>query len=264
MKRRPEKSKVSLIMFAALALLTFITARSMARGTFDRPDLIVSEIAFDPSPSKIRVRVLNQGNGESESCYLALQTLVGDDPSLTTKQRVWTIQIPALAAGKGFSSTIDVAPLAQTNGPWRATIDRSNTVVESNESNNSLTYPRTNTGPTSSSRRLPDLVIDHFSLTDPSSGEVTVAVTNKGGSSSTECSLRLIVWEPGKFEQKEARTVFVKVPALHAGQTIIVQAQAGAAIINTKYSLYIDIGEKVKESNENNNRGEGEAGNFKP
>jgi hypothetical protein len=107
-------------------------------------------------------------------------------------------------------------------------------------------------------------VIDHFSLTDPSSGEVTVAVTNKGDSSSTECSLRLIVWEPGKFEQKEAKTVFVKVPAIHGGQTISVKAIAGLAIINTKYSLYIDIGANVKESNENNNRAEGEAGNYKP
>jgi hypothetical protein len=41
-------------------------------------------------------------------------------------------------------------------------------------------------------------------------------------------------------------------------------AAAGVPIINTKYSLYIDIGEDVAEADENNNRAEGEAGNFKP
>ena len=264
MKRSLEKSKISLFVFAVLALLPFATAQSMAQGTFARPDLIVEEIVFESSPSVLRVRVVNQGTAASSGCYLALASLMGDDPSAGTRQRVWTIPIPALEPGKGFSNTIDVAPLTQTKGPWKATVDRSNTVAESNESNNSLTYPRTNSGPISLPRRLPDLVIDHFSLTDVTSGEVTVAVTNKGTSNSTECSLRLIVWEPGKFEHQEAKTVFVKVPAIHNGQTISVKAIAGVPIINTKYSLYIDISEQVIESNENNNRGEGDAGNYKP
>ncbi len=112
--------------------------------------------------------------------------------------------------------------------------------------------------------QLPDLVISHFQLMEPSTGEVQVAVTNKGTGNSGACTLRLIVWEPGKFEQKEAKTVFVKVPAMHNGQTISVKAIAGVPIINTKYSLYIDISEEVRESNENNNRGEGNAGNYKP
>ena len=227
-------------------------------------DLIVTEIAFDQSASKIRIRVLNQGSGASRSCHLALQSLVGDAASLGTKQRVWTIAIPALEPGKGFSNVIDVSPLSQTNGPWKATIDRSNAVAESNENNNTLTYPRPNPGPFPPNGRGADLVIASFELTDPSNGEVKVEVANKGAGSSGGCTLRLIVWEPGKFERKEAKTVFVKVPALRAGQTTTVMAKASVPIINTKYSLYIDIGEDVKESNEENNRGEGEAGNFKP
>jgi len=121
-----------------------------------------------------------------------------------------------------------------------------------------------NPGPFPPNWRTPDLVIAHFQLMDPSTGEVQVAVTNKGSGSSVPCTLRLIVWEPGKFEQKEAKTVFVKVPPMRAGQTISVKAIAGVPIINTKYSLYIDISEEVRESNENNNRGEGTAGNYKP
>jgi hypothetical protein len=105
------------------------------------PDLVVTEILFEQSPAKIRVRVRNIGSGASTSCFLALASGAGDDPSLGTKKRVWSIPVPALEAGKGFSTVIDVSPLTQTNGPWKATVDRSNTVKESNETNNSLTHP---------------------------------------------------------------------------------------------------------------------------
>src|SRR5256885_10047064 len=84
---------------------------------------------------------MNAGNAASTKCFLALTSLGGDASSLSTKQRAWTIPIPALEAGKGFSNVIDVSPLTQTNGPWKAAVDRSNTVKESNEENNTLTYP---------------------------------------------------------------------------------------------------------------------------
>lgn len=105
-------------------------------------DLVVTQIIFEESPARIRVRVMNAGNGASSRCFLALTSLAGNDESLGTKQRTWSIPIPALAAGKGFSNVIDVSPLTQTNGPWKATIDRSNTVKESNEENNTLTFPQ--------------------------------------------------------------------------------------------------------------------------
>jgi len=105
------------------------------------PDLVVTEIIFEQSPGKIRVRVMNIGSGPSTGCFLALASGASDDPSLGTKKRVWSMQVPALEAGKGFSTVIDVSPLTQTNGPWKAIVDRSNTVKESNETNNSVTHP---------------------------------------------------------------------------------------------------------------------------
>jgi len=105
------------------------------------PDLVVNEIIFEQSPGKIRVRVMNIGSGPSTGCFLAVASGASDDPSLGTKKRVWSIQVPALGAGKGFSTVIDVSPLTQTNGPWKAIVDRSDTVKESNETNNSLTHP---------------------------------------------------------------------------------------------------------------------------
>ena len=270
--------KIALFIFAVLTILTLAAARGFetkADGIFSllapaqagAPDLIVKEIVFEKSPSQIRVRILNQGTSGSSSCYLALQSQIGNDPALPTKQRVWTIQIPALEAGKGFSNVIDVAPLTQTQGPWSATIDRSNEVAESNENNNTLTYPRSNSGnpgPVPPNWRLPDLVINQFELTDPANGQVKIEIANKGRGNSGSCTLRLIIWEQGKFEKKEARTVFVKVKAIQIGQTTTVVAEAGVPIINTRYSMYIDIGNEVAETNENNNRAEGEAGNHKP
>ena len=224
------------------------TADSSARGVMpppaSLPDLIVKEISFEPAPSQIRVQVINRGNAPSSDCFLALQSLAAaDDPSLGTKQRVWIIEIPALEAGKGFSKVINVSPLTQTSGRWKATVDRSNTVKESNESNNSLVFPPDSEGP---SGPLPDLFIDHFELTNPSRGEVKIQVTNKGGGNAGKSTLRLIVWKPGKFEQKEAATAFANVPALASGQTTSIVVLAGLPIRRKKHSIYIDISEDVK------------------
>ena len=278
MKSLAMGKKVFQIICAVLAIHNFNAARGLevragtilsapAPAQAGAPDLLVKEIVFEKSPSKIRVRVLNQGSSASSSCYLALQSMIGNDASLPTKQRVWTIQVPALDTGKGFSSVIDVAPLTQTQGPWSATIDRSNAVAESNETNNMLRYPPSdsgNPGPLPPNWHRPDLVITQFELTDPSKGQVKIEVTNKGRVNSRSCTLRLIIWEQGKFEKKEARTVFVNVKAIQTGQSTTVIAEAGVPIISTRYSMYIDIGNEVAETNENNNRAEGEAGHHKP
>jgi hypothetical protein len=99
--------------------------------------------------------------------------------------------------------------------------------------------------PTPPGRPLADLVVDHFELTNPSRGEVRVQVTNKGGNAGTS-TLRLIVWKAGKYQQKEAATVFAKVPALASGQTTSIVVVAGVPIRRTKHSLSIDISEDVK------------------
>jgi hypothetical protein len=219
------------------------SASAVKRPQNPLPDLVVKEISFEQAPSQIRVRVMNRGNAPSSSCFLALQSLAAEDSSLWKKQRVWTIEIPALAPGKEFSIVIDVSPLIQTNGRWRATVDRSNAVKESNENNNSLLFP---TGPDGQSPRLSDLVIDHFELTNPSKGEVKIQVTNMGGGNAGTSTLRLIVWKAGKLEQKEAATLFAKVPALAAGQTTSIVVTAGVRIRKAKHSISIDITEDVK------------------
>jgi hypothetical protein len=236
--------------------------------TFPQPDLIVDDITFgdQTAPGNVRVHVTNQGNAPSGECILAFSSSK-PMPAGQTEQRTWTPKVPAIAAGKSAYLRFSVAPLTQTDGPWMAIVDRANTVKESNESNNGLTYAPANSGQVPASNSLPDLFIDHFELTDPEKGQVKIVVVNKGNSGAANaaaCTLRLIVWEPGQFEKKEAKTVFVKVPALHTGGKATVVAVAGVPIINTKYSMFVDIGHDVTELNENNNRAEGEAGNYKP
>jgi len=151
----------SLFAMPCLVLVRSVSCSSKSTGRVvsakvsqeGMPDLLVKEISFEQSPAKIRVRILNQGNGSSSSCYLAVQSMAGNDPLLGTEQRVWTTQIPGLAAGKGYSNVLDVSPLKQVNGPWRAIVDRSNEVKESNENNNVLIYPTRNPGPLPPRRR---------------------------------------------------------------------------------------------------------------
>src|SRR5258708_5231100 len=100
--------------------------------------------------------------------------------------------------------------------------------------------------PTLPNRRLPDLVIDHFELTNPPRGEVKIQVANKGGGNAGTSTLRLIVWKAGKFEQKKAATVFAKVPALAAGQTTSIVVMAGVPIRKKKHSISIDVSEDGK------------------
>lgn len=100
------------------------------------PDLVIKEILYE-ADNKIRVRVMNQGKGSSAACYLALIKLSGGGPASPT-EKVWTIKIPALNPGKGYSMPIAIAPKTWIDSAFKARVDRSNQVRESNESNNEL------------------------------------------------------------------------------------------------------------------------------
>jgi hypothetical protein len=100
------------------------------------PDLIVTGITYEAN-NKVRVRVLNQGKGSSARCYLALMMLSGGGPA-SAPQKVWTIEVPPLAAGKGFSMPISIRPKSWVDAAFKARVDRSDSVREIDESNNDL------------------------------------------------------------------------------------------------------------------------------
>ncbi|HKC62176.1 MAG TPA: CARDB domain-containing protein [Pyrinomonadaceae bacterium] len=98
------------------------------------PDLTVTGIYYEKA-STLRVRVMNQGNGDAKACYLALILLKNDSPT-SPSVKVWTITIPPLKAHKGYSTTISISPFTFTDHAFLARIDRSDQVKESDESNN--------------------------------------------------------------------------------------------------------------------------------
>jgi hypothetical protein len=102
------------------------------------------------------------------------------------------------------------------------------------------------TRPDGPSRSLSDLVIDRYEITNSSRGEVKIVVTNKGGDSSGPSTLRLIVLKAGRLGQREAATVFAKVPPLSAGQTTFIFVKAGVRIGKRKHAISIDINEDSK------------------
>ena len=139
--------KTRYIAIATLSLILGVAAQTqtMAQGQVEGmpnakvialPDLVVTGISYEAN-NKVRVRVLNQGKGSSGKCYLALMMLSGGGPA-SAPQKVWTIEIPPLAAGKGFSMPISIAPKTWVDVAFKALVDRSDNVRETNETNNEL------------------------------------------------------------------------------------------------------------------------------
>lgn len=98
------------------------------------PDLVVTDISYEKA-NAVRVRVLNQGNGEAKPCYLALMVMKENSPN-SSPLRVWSVPVPALKARKGYSTTINIAPFMFVDHAFLARVDRSDQVKESDESNN--------------------------------------------------------------------------------------------------------------------------------
>jgi hypothetical protein len=281
MKPAFTQPKVALFMFAALAVLTFATARGVKAQALPTPQVQFGGTEDYETEGKqwtrYKLAFVNRADYAIE-LFAAAPDL---PPCGTNKKsaRTW-VDIYNRQDRKRIYGFCALDGPTELGHLWFAlekgtpppesvyltiTDRRTNTRATSNVV--AISSPVVSTGanaPTTTTDALPDLVIQRFSLLDPATGDVSILVTNIGKGSAGQSTLRLIVWQAGQFEQKEAKTVFVKVPALASHKWAVVRAKAGVPIINTKYSMFIDISEEVTESNENNNRREGEAGNFKP
>jgi hypothetical protein len=96
------------------------------------PDMVVMEIQ---SPNLdggiVQVRIKNQGNATAAACYLALRITPSGG-----KMKVFSPQVPSLTAGQETVVEVQTGFLL-SQADFEAIVDRSNTVKESNESNNS-------------------------------------------------------------------------------------------------------------------------------
>lgn len=97
------------------------------------PDLVVVDVSSPNLDSGvIKVRVKNQGNAPSKACYMAIRvTPPGENLKVFSPQ--------VLPLGPGQVTTVQAnTQMLLSQADFEAIVDRSNTVVESNERNNRL------------------------------------------------------------------------------------------------------------------------------
>jgi subtilase family serine protease len=134
---------IKTILMAGVIVAMSIT-QPQARGMKNRlaliklPDLVVMEVSttdFD----NVKVRVKNQGAAPSSSCYLALTI----KPTDGTPMKVFSPKVSALKPGQQTVVTVKTNFLQDGNrlsqAEFEALVDRSETVKESNETNNTRT-----------------------------------------------------------------------------------------------------------------------------
>ena len=108
-------------------------------------------------------------------------------------------------------------------------------------------------------RNLPDLIVRGVQMGDPTLGEFTVTVQNKGTGEATNCQLRLYIW--GK-DGKPFSIVEVNQPALTPNggfAKVKISADKGLPAY-LKYVITTDSSNAVAESNERNNTWSGNTG----
>ena len=109
-----------------------------------------------------------------------------------------------------------------------------------------------------SAQALPDLVVSAIDSPNLDGGVIKVQVKNQGAGPSASSSLALRVWP---LDEKVKYKVFSpKIPALQAGQQVELSVKTGFLLSQVKYEAIADRSNTVKESDEKNNRLEGQFG----
>jgi subtilase family serine protease len=126
----------SMLLVGVLAGVAFALPKAQAMMNLPAapaaPDLVVMEVT---SPNLdggvVKVHVKNQGNAPAAACYMAIRVT-----PLGGKSKVFSPKVPALAAGEETDVEAQTGFLL-SQAAFEAIVDRSNTVKESNEANNS-------------------------------------------------------------------------------------------------------------------------------
>lgn len=124
--------RMKMAMSAVFLLLAIPHANAMNNFIL-LPDLVVLGVSTpNLDGGIIRVRVKNQGNGPSASCYMAIRVM-----PLGGSLKVFSPAVPALAPGQEITVSAQTGFLL-SQADYEAIVDRSDTVHESNEINNRL------------------------------------------------------------------------------------------------------------------------------
>jgi hypothetical protein len=117
-------------------LVTLIIALPQARAMKNlqaplaAPDLVVMQVSPSDDFESVKVRVKNQGNATAAPCYMAITIKLDDG-----KVKVYSPKVPGLAAGQE-AEVVAKTEFSLSDANFEAKVDRSNTVKESDETNN--------------------------------------------------------------------------------------------------------------------------------
>ncbi|GAA1033089.1 hypothetical protein GCM10009557_33700 [Virgisporangium ochraceum] len=209
------------------------------------PDLVVSSVTWSPAnPTETTAVTLSatvQNIGTAASLATTVNLSLGGSV-------VGTANVGALAAGASASVQVNAGTRAQGTYAVTAVVDPSNTVVEQNDGNNSLTAP---TQLVVAQAPGPDLLVTGISTNPPNpaigaSVSFTVNVQNRGTSASAASTTRVVVG---------GTTLNGATASIAAGTTATVAisgswtATSGGATITAT----ADAANVVAETNEGNN-----------
>jgi subtilase family serine protease len=235
------KKSVFLNVFIILLGFTMYVTPS----AFSQPDLVVTSITHTPrypttnDQVTFTVIILNQGNQQAGACTLDV-TLTG--PKTTTH----TINAPILASGASWSTQFTQKLNPKGTYTVTATIDFTNIVTESNETNNVKIINVICTTPNKE-----DLVVEVLTWTPLNPVEtdtitITAGVKNIGPSIADASTLQLQVGT-------ETTPPTYAIPSLDPGVTYEIQRQVTLPPGACQITGTADVFDVINEANENNN-----------
>jgi hypothetical protein len=235
---------------------------SQSPGSQGTPDLYVSEFSLTPStpvqgsPVSVRIGVYNKGTAVSGP--FTVQWWPGENyqaPACT-----WAVDSLVASGGRILTCTYAGYPSWYGSLVTKSVVDSSNSVAESDESNNiykqtiSVNKPGGSQSP--GSQGTPDLYVSEFSLTPstPVQGSpvsVRIGVYNKGTAASGPFTVQ---WWPGENYQAPSCTWAVD-GLVASGGRILTCTYAGypSWYANLVTKSVVDSSNSVAESDESNN-----------
>lgn len=232
------------------------------------PDLVINKYSFlDTNKKAVRVFVYNQG--KSAAGVNRLQILVSKINGVTV-QRKRAITVPALDNGKGvwlFLNAKSILPndVALDSTFFRLTVDATNVIEESGESNNDVYYTGENKLVVPSdigsltpelSAAAPDLRIRQISFEEDNK-KVKVQVYNGGNADAVATMFLLRI---GKINgTKVNRKKSYKMPPLGKQKAVWITLDANSllpdsvSLKSTFFRVSVDIPDIINEPDEKNN-----------
>jgi uncharacterized repeat protein (TIGR01451 family) len=233
--------KIPVLILAFILIiptLAFSALNSAPVKAASGPDLIVQEIALSPSQPAIdntvtiTVTVKNQGSAQAGQNYLVCYA---DSTILAT------VTINPVEAGTMTTATFTWRSTAGTH-TFKAIVDSTEMVTESDETNNSKTYTITT--------RAADLIVQSITWLPsvPSRGDtVTFSVTikNQGNAATSATNADFFIDNASRGAQD--------IPALDPSATTMITYTWTALFGQHTIKAAADVVNNVKESNESNN-----------